>query len=866
MKSEEWPRIVEVFSQAHLLDGQARQAYLDEVCRDDQALRLEVESLLDAHQTPQAVLDRQAAEYLPEDALEPATDRWLGKRIGAYQLIAHLGRGGMGDVYRAKRVDAQFDKEVAIKLVRTGYDTDVLLARFKTERQILANLDHPGIARLLDGGATDGGLPYLVMELVDGEPIDRYCEHHNLSTPERLRLFQAVCAAVSYAHQHLVVHRDLKPRNILVTSDGTVKLLDFGIAKLLQAAPGEMLADATMTALTALTPAFSSPEQIRGTSITTTSDVYSLGVILFHLLTGRSPYRTQLTSTEEVLREVCEIDVPRPSVAVTQDLLAKKSRAIPDRDLDDITLKALRKEPDKRYASVEQLSTDIERYLTGQPVVARDGRWNYRAGKFARRHKVEIVAALLLVSILIGAVIVTTHEAHTAQQAQARAERDFARTRKLANSLLFELHDAIADLPGSTAANQLVINRAQQYLDELANENSDDDELNRELAIAYKKLGDIQGGSASRNTGEVSAAVQSYRQSVLQLEAIVRRHPDSTDALAELVRSLRGLAVGEYMAGNLQQAIETARRAVDLATDLQKRDPTDVKRMHERAVSEVDFCVTLSQVGKFDDAIKMCHQALATQEHVVKLLPLNLTEQRVLDVIRISTVNTIADANSQGQRDPSLLREVINLGRDAIASTERRVASDQNSDLAMRDLYGFHNNVALALYLSGDFVAAIAEYKLALSLLQKTSHLDAGNVGAHILEAEIRQNIADAYISMGNANTSLESANAALDILKNISAQQLNVLAVNTKAAALVDVARAHVLIATTARQSAIQLGEWQTAQQYFEQSMRAYEELKSRGATVANNSSGFNEVITGLQQSKAAIKKLMLHQNQVRS
>ena len=261
MTPERWERVKEVFSAASALREQARTRYLDEACEGDSQLRAEVASLLDAHNHADAVVDRPAAAYVRSAALFTGSDRRIGQRIGAYEIVALIGHGGMGEVYRARRVDAEYDKEVAIKLVPAGYQREFVLQRLRAERQILANLDHPAIARLIDGGATDEGLPYLVMELVAGEPLDRYCEQRNLSVRERLQLFRDVCAAVSYAHQHLVVHRDLKPGNILVTADGRVKLLDFGIAKLLQPTAGDAGAAPTITLMQALTPGFASPEQ-----------------------------------------------------------------------------------------------------------------------------------------------------------------------------------------------------------------------------------------------------------------------------------------------------------------------------------------------------------------------------------------------------------------------------------------------------------------------------------------------------------------------------------------------------------------------------------------------------------------------------
>src|SRR5581483_5996278 len=386
-----WQQVKGVLTRASALQAAARALYLAEVCAEDAELRSEVKSLLAAHSKEDAILDRPVDEYLP--AYEPGSteDAWLGQRIGAYEVVACIGSGGMGTVYRARRVDAQYEKEVAIKLVRAGFGTEIVLHRLRIERQILANLDHPNIARLLDGGVTSTGEPFLVLELVNGEPIDEYCDRHAPPIAERLRLFREVCVAVSYAHRHLVVHRDLKPANIFVTQEGSIKLLDFGIAKLLQPVTEQGDAvEATRTLLKAMTPAFCSPEQLLGLPVTTASDVYSLGVVLFHLLAGRSPYRSTLDSTQDAIRHICETEPMRPSVAASRYGARQIPCALPDRDLDDITLRALRKEPEKRYSSAEQFSEDVHRYLAGLPVIARGDQLSYRAGKFWRRHRIGL--------------------------------------------------------------------------------------------------------------------------------------------------------------------------------------------------------------------------------------------------------------------------------------------------------------------------------------------------------------------------------------------------------------------------------------------------------------------------------------------
>jgi eukaryotic-like serine/threonine-protein kinase len=312
MNPERWQQVREIFDAVIALDAGARRASLDALCAGDAELRREVESLLTSDAEAESAFLNVPALSLknPCSEAKPAPSH-VGRRMGAYNILEEIGHGGMGEVYRAARADGQYEKEVAIKLVRGGYDTASVLARFRHERQILASLDHPNIARLLDGGTTEEGIPYLVMELIEGTPIDRYCDSHELHVSERLRLFLQVCSAVQYAHQRLVIHRDIKPGNILVTKNGVPKLLDFGIAKILD--PAE---SSETTLAQPMTPQFASPEQVRGDPITTATDVYSLGVVLYHLLTGRSPYPIDTHSPHQFARAICEWQPERLSTII----------------------------------------------------------------------------------------------------------------------------------------------------------------------------------------------------------------------------------------------------------------------------------------------------------------------------------------------------------------------------------------------------------------------------------------------------------------------------------------------------------------------------------------------------------------------
>jgi eukaryotic-like serine/threonine-protein kinase len=412
MDAKRWEEVKLILNACLDAEPDQREAYLIAACGSDAALLAEARSLLAS--------DAELGTFLEVSIPERQREENLARRqLGSYRIIEPIAQGGMGTVYKAVRAN-DFDKRVAIKVVKRGLDTDFILQRFRQERQILAALDHPNIARLLDGGATDDGRPYLVMEFIEGTPLTRYCEERQLPESARLELFRTVCSAVQFAHQNLVVHRDLKPSNILVTTIGEPKLLDFGIAKLL-----EQNADATMTSIRMLSPECASPEQVRGEPITTASDIYSLGVLLYTLLSGEPPYRFQTKTAEEITRVVCDTEPKKPSAV----------RPVHP-DLDNIAMKAMHKTPSRRYTSVEQLSEDIRRYSVGLPVTARKDTAAYRMSKFVRRHAGASIAAGLAALSLVGGMAATLWQSHqrAAQQKIATAVSDFLRHDLLAQA------------------------------------------------------------------------------------------------------------------------------------------------------------------------------------------------------------------------------------------------------------------------------------------------------------------------------------------------------------------------------------------------------------------------------------------------
>jgi non-specific serine/threonine protein kinase/serine/threonine-protein kinase len=444
--------------------------------------------------------------------------------------------------------------------------------RFRTERQILAGLDHRNIARLLDGGTTEYGAPYVVMELVTGEPIDGYCDARNLAARDRVQIFLQVCAAVSYAHQHLVVHRDLKPNNILVTADGSVKLLDFGIAKLLDAdaRTDVAAADATATTLRAMTLEYASPEQVSGARVTTASDVYSLGVVLYRLLTGKSPYRERATDAARMAEILGDSMPTRPS---------QVERRL-DGDLDNILLMALRKEPLLRYASVEQFANDLRNYLTGMPVKARGNSWRYRAGKLIRRRKVELAAGVFVACALLGAMLFSMREARVAGHERLVAQQHFDSVRKLANTMLLQLHEDTSRDAGSIKTREMMVKTSLEYLDALYQQSGSDPLLQEELATAYIQVAAILGNdSGASNRGDYQGALRSYERAFALLTPLLAAEPtnhrvgwalgSAYTAQAELLMVVRGPKF----------AREAAEKGVSLSETFAPSIPDEAERM-----------------------------------------------------------------------------------------------------------------------------------------------------------------------------------------------------------------------------------------------------------------------------------------------
>ena len=690
-----WDRVKEIVGAALELDPDARAAFLAQACQGDPELEREARSLLDADtSTGFLKLDRSTAAPAPPET------------IGPYRVARELGRGGMGVVYLADRDDGQFQQQVAIKVIKRGMDTDLVLRRFLNERQILARLRHPHITSLLDGGMTADGLPYFVMERVDGVPLDRYCQ--GFSIPRRLELFLQVSSAVEYAHANLILHRDIKAGNVLVGPDGIPKLLDFGIAKLLE---GDESAGRTVTGLRAFTPQAASPEQVRGEPLTTATDVYSLGALLAKLLDGKPPG-----------------------------------------DLLNIVQKAMQSEPARRYTSAAELAADVRRYLAGQPVIARPDSLGYRARRFIARNQRGIAIAAVVV-IALGAAVAY------ALTAAAREQRRFAQVRGLAHSVIFEMNDAITGVPGATAARAILVQRAVQYLDALAAEAGSNPDLLRELAQGYEKLGTLQGDRSTAHTGDIDGAFTNLKKSAQLYQRLQDRDGFSRVASRlSLVEISRGhmkegvdwgrqsgndkdLGYALLQAGDLKGALEAMQRNT---TKMESAQPTlENRRALASALKYLGQIQGRSHL--FPQAISSFQQSLAIDKALLAENPTSLPEKINLSI----DYENFARMNFfRGQLDAG-----IQFLRDALQLDEEAVAADPNNDRPL-------NSVKIVCSLLAEYLAKKGDGQQALVYARRTLAI-AQQMQARHPHARSEADIADGYLVLGGAYEAAHDHSAA---------------------------------------------------------------------------------------------------------
>jgi len=734
MTAELWSRIRDVLHELLEAPPEARPKILDRVGAADPELRREAESLL-AEETGATALDCTVGSASLNVDRAPA-------RLGAFRLIRQLGRGGMGVVWLAERDDGQFSHQVAIKLLPSLYANPDLEARFRRERQILAGLEHPNIARLLDGGISADGQLYLVMEYIAGVPLDVWTRERSLNLEARLKLFLDVASAVSYAHRNFIVHRDIKPGNLLVTPQGQAKLLDFGLARVIdETAPAPAI---TQTALPMLTPAYASPEQIRGERATAASDIFSLGVLLYELLADEHPFAKPGQTAVEVQNAVCHSEAARPS----------RMNGHLDADLDNIALKALEKNPVRRYSTVDALTQDVRWYLEGRPVSARAATFWYRARKFAERNRILLSVAGVAMLAVALAFVAALRESRLAQ-------RRFDDARQLVNSFLFEFDDAIKNLPGSTPARSLVVKRALEYLDSLVVESRGDRTLQMEIASAYQRVGAVQGEPAFPNLGDSKGALESSHKALAIREALSRADPGNPRLRLAIASIHQQISDVLSFSGDVAGAFEHSGKALEIRQNLDASLAEDPKLKMELVMQICNHANLLRATGHLDQATAEYRRAVEVSQ---RLVAANTSDKEGKFHLATSLDGLGYVLQEKGDTAGALENR-----QKGLAIREQLAASDPDDAHFRRELAFSHHNVGLSLLEAGNPSSALEHFHRELSLFESLSAADPQDVQARRNRSLAHKQIGDVLLRNGDVSVALDQYRKSFDIDRGLS-------------------------------------------------------------------------------------------------
>ena len=761
MDPSTWLEAKDIFAAALAAAPGDRDRLIDERCAGRDALRVEVQTLLAAHLDAGEFMDAPAVAAAPW-LFEAPSLTLAGRRIGPFRLAEPLGSGGSSVVYRAERVEGGFEQQVAIKILDAPLRQPAALSRFYVERQILARLTHPHIVSFIDSGIAGDGRAFLVMELVKGVRLTDYCRERALPLDERLELVEAVCHAVQHAHQHGVIHRDLKPGNILVSDEGVPKILDFGVSKLVGGDPGG--GDATLTGMVKpLTPDYASPEQIRGQHVTTASDVYALGVVLYEVVTGRRPYDTSGHTLERVAEIVTTQDPPRPSHLLTEQHVPRGGSPLAPHDLDAIVRKAMHKDPGERYASAQELAADLARCRAGHPVVAREPSLGYVLRKAARRHRAAAAALAVSLVAVLAALGVSLWQMRRVAAERDRAQARFDDARRIANALIFKVHDTIAPIAGTTPARKLIVEEALTYLERLAGDPLVDDALRLELAEAYRRIGDVQGGPEGANLGDRDGARKSLERAIALLEPLAARPgaaPATISLLAKVEQDLASLIQG---LGDRPAALVILKRSADRAERLYRDHPadTDIRSL----VAAGHFWLALSVPRA--EALPHWQQAAAVYDSLLQEAPDNSKWQR-----NVALVSKYMGAYFE--RDADYDRARAHYVR-ALEIDRPRAAASPGSRDAIFDLAIDLGNIANVDWRAGRTKEAEDGFKESLALREKLVALDPAEVQARGRVAFMHGRLAEFYSALERPREALPHARtsaAILDELTRLSADE----------------------------------------------------------------------------------------------
>jgi eukaryotic-like serine/threonine-protein kinase len=871
MTPEQWRQIRPILESALELEPASRPGFLNDACVD-LSLRREVESLIISHEQAGTNVLNPVVPLNVNFVEETHFRLPVGKRVGAYEIVEELAVGGMGAVYRAVRADGQYKQQVALKIVRSELGVEFTTTRFRNERQILASLNHPNIARLLDGGTTEEGVAYFVMEFVEGQRIDTCCDARKLSTTDRLALFLQVCSAVQYAHQRLIIHRDIKPDNILVTAEGVPKLLDFGIAKILESSDAATQPPQTISLVRLLTPEYASPEQVKGESITTASDVYSLGVVLYELLTGRTPYNVPTRTPHKISRAVCETEPEKPSIAVRRKHVSaddgevapndtarggvreNSSEKLSKRlsgDLDNIVLMALRKEPQRRYASIEQFAHDIQRHLDHLPVTARKDTPVYRASKFITRHRVAVAVAALVALALLAALGVTLREARIARAERARAEHRFNDVRELANSLMFEIHDGIRDLPGSTSVRELLVKKALLYLDSLSREASGDPSLQRELASAYDRVGDLQWSTDFANQGDNAGALQSYHKALAIRESLAAANPNDPKMQIELTDEYIKLADPIEATGDFLGALDDLRKILPI---LEKRlaQSNDPKLLDQQARCHYYIGRLLNEISDPAGALESYRKAAAILETVKATGPRE-----------VSLLRTHLAGDYYGMAESMLLAnhvsEAVKVQEQAVQILEQLSKSNPNSAPLREFLGNSYGLLGTIWEKQSDQIAALEYRRRGHELFKEMMTSDPKNALARTNFAFSDEGLGESLIATRNVPEALRHIREGLAVFQEAAASGSKDRYVSSGLAeSYFALGLAYSALAVNARGSvADKTRRWQDARAWYQKSSEIWTAKRIHSSLDGSERETAQRVAQGIAKCDAALAKL---------
>lgn len=749
------------------LDRAERDEFIAQSCRENPALEAAVQTIM------RALTD--AGDFLRTDSETAATV--IGSTIGAFRIVDEIGVGGMGAVYLGERNDGQFEQKVAVKLVRGQFLHPELARRFDAERQILAGLNHPYIAALLDGGRTLEGTPYLIMELVDGVPVNEYCDREQLDLEQRIALVRKICLAVQAAHQNLVIHRDLKPSNVLVTEDGIPKLLDFGIAKLINTDSAETAdQDRTMLGQQALTPNYASPEQILENRVTTASDVYSLGVLCYELLAGERPYDVSDATHQQLVERISGLTIPRPSTRLARLRADELRQKIADNrsttpvalrkrlsgDLDNVLMKALDIEPSKRYGSAAAFADDLHAFGKGLPVTARADSPVYRMTRFAGRHKFGVAASSALALSLLAGLGASTWAYLQAEQARSEADERFEQVRNIANTMMFDVYDQVSKLPGSTRAQELLAKSAQGYLSSLSETGRNSAPLQLDLGRGYARLAEVIGGVDQQSLGDRETAVDYFRLAEETLTKLCKKYPDNND-----YRTACGTVQAQLAAHALysDNNVETARGHALLAVEHYERVlPPNTDSLLGLAQAKLELADTYDWGGDFAKSADVVREVIMLIDESIDTNPERHYRGTMMKAKAYRDLGSAVYYLDEIEESVRLTRIARDLNRAALAYADDRQVAARSLAITLFNLAGAEadgDTLAAAL-------ASIDEGKDIAKRLYDDNRVDRGSLN---LLQSITQQRSTILSVMGRHAEAIPEARLAYDLQVELNAK-----------------------------------------------------------------------------------------------